>query len=254
VQLTRTLARWRSRAHLALLPLAAIALLVVLIAFLERGLPEEFGDLAGLAGSLMRRYGAPASLTLLYLEETGIPSPVPGDVYVAYLGSLTAGSIPGWIGAWLAIIAVVVAGSSNLYLVSRRWGHRLVDHRLAAALHLDRDRLAVAERWMARWGPIAIIFGRHLPGLRIPITVMAGVLEVRYRVFALSVAVSTAIWAGIWLLLAARFGARVAHAFGPRPWLYLVLAALVGLVFAYMLLRIWRSTDSPGKQSRPEKG
>lgn len=243
MQLTRVLASWRRRPHLALLPLAAIALLVVLVAFLERGLPEEFGDLAGLAGTLLRRYGAPASMALLYLEETGIPSPVPGDVYVAYVGSLTAGSIARWVGAWLGLILIVVAGSSNLYLVSRRWGHRLVDHRLAAALHLDRDRLEVAEKWMARWGPVAIIFGRHLPGLRIPITVMAGILEVPYRVFALSVAVSTAVWAGIWLILGARFGARVAHAFGPRPWLYLVLAALAGLVFAYAVLRVWRATD-----------
>lgn len=243
MQLTRSLARWRRRPHLALLPLLAIALVVVAVAYFERELPEEFGELAGLAGVLMHRFGAPASLALLYLEETGIPSPVPGDVYVAYLGSLASGSLLRWIAAWLALIAIVVGGSSNLYLVSRRWGHRLVDHRLAAALHIDRRRLEVAERWMGRWGPIAIIFGRHLPGLRIPITVMAGVLEVRYSVFALSVAVSTAVWAGIWLFLGARFGARVAHVFGPRPWLYLLLAAIVGLLFAYAVLRIWRATD-----------
>lgn len=235
--------RLRLGSHLALLAVIAIALSVVLLAFVERGLPEDLSDLADAVGSLLRHFGAPASLALLYLEETGIPSPLPGDVYVAYLGSLTTGSIPRWIGAWLGIIAAVVAGSSNMFLISRRWGHRLVDHRLAAVLHLDRDRLQVAERWMARWGPLAIIFGRHLPGLRIPITVMAGVLEVRYRVFAPSVAVSTAIWAGIWLLLGARFGASVGYAFGPRPWLYLPAVALFGLLFGYLALRVWLATD-----------
>jgi membrane protein DedA with SNARE-associated domain len=230
------------RRQLALLPLIAIVLVVVVVAAIERDLPEEFSDLASLVAGLLNRFGAPASLTLLYLEESGIPSPLPGDAYVVYLGNTFAGSVPHWIAAWLGVVVIVTAGASNLYLVSRIWGHRLVDHRLASVVHLDRDRLRAAERWMARWGPVAIIFGRHLPGLRIPITVMSGVLEVRYRVFAPSVAISTAIWAGIWFLLAARFGARVSHIVGARPWLYLPVVALAGLLFAYVSLRAWRAT------------
>jgi membrane protein DedA with SNARE-associated domain len=237
----RGAATLRRRPHV-LLPVAAIVLAVVVLAFVESGLPEELSDLVTFASGALRRFGAAASLALLYLEESGVPSPLPGDVYVAYLGTLAAGSVVRSVAAWLGIVAAVTAGSSNLYLVSRRWGHRLVEHRLAAALHVDRDRLLMAERWMARWGPLAIIFGRHLPGLRIPITVMAGVLEVPYRVFAASVAVSTAIWAGVWIVLTARFGARVAGWLGPRPWLSLPVVALGGLLFAYGALRVWRAT------------
>src|SRR5260370_19032957 len=213
----RSAATLRRRPQVALLPAAVIGLIVLLLAVLERGLPEELSELVSLVGVLLRRFGAAASLALLYLEESGLPSALPGDVYVAYLGTLTTGSIVRWLGAWLGIIAVVLAGSSNMYLISRHWGHRLVEHRLAALLHVDRERLAIAERWMDRWGPVAVIVGRHLPGLRIPITVMAGVLKVRYRVFAPSVAGSTALWAGVWLFLGARFGARGTSMFGPRP-------------------------------------
>lgn len=238
----RSAATLRRRPRVALVPALVIVMLVVLLAVLERGLPEELSELVSLIGTLLRRFGAAASLALLYLEESGIPSALPGDVYVAYLGTLTAGSIAAWLGAWFGIIAAVVAGSSNMYLVSRRWGHRLVEHRLAARLHVDRERLAIAERWMNRWGPVAIIFGRHLPGLRIPITVMAGILEVRYRVFAPSVAVSTAIWAGIWLFLGARFGPHVTTMLGPKPWIYLPVVAVGGLLFAYLALRVCRAT------------
>jgi membrane-associated protein len=235
----------RRRPHVVL-PLAAIVLGVLVLAFVESGVPEELSDLVGLAGGALRRFGAAASLAFLYLEESGVPSPLPGDVYVVYLGTAAVGSVARSIAAWLGIVAVVVAGSSNLYLVSRRWGHRLVEHRMAAALHLDRDRLLRAERWMARWGPVAIIFGRHLPGLRIPITVMAGVLEVPYPEFAASVAVSTAIWAGVWIVLTARFGSRVIGWLGPRPWLSLPVVAVGGLLFAYLGLRLWRATDRDG--------
>ena len=235
----------RRRPHVVL-AVAAIVLAIIVLAFVESGLPEELSDLVAFAAGAVRRFGAAASLAFLYLEESGVPSPLPGDVYVVYLGTAAAGSVARSIAAWLGIVAAVVAGSSNLYLVSRRWGHRLVEHRLAAAMHLDSDRLRRAERWMARWGPVAIIFGRHVPGLRIPITVMAGVLEVPYGEFAASVAVSTAIWAGVWIVLTARFGSRVIGWLGPRPWLSLPVAAVGGLVFAYLALRVWRATDGGG--------
>ncbi len=214
--------------------------LLVLLAILEGDLGEEFGELGVAAAVAVTRYGAPASLALLYLEESGVPLPVPGDAMVTYLGGLSAGSWPRWVAAWLAVIAVVVAGSSNLYLVSRRWGQRLVAHRLSHAIHLDRDRLDRVELWFSRWGAFAVIFGRHIPGFRVPITVMAGVFEVKYRVFAPSVAVSTAFWAAFWLWLGARFGGSVAHVLRGNHWLYGVGIGLMLAAVAYIVFRAWR--------------
>jgi membrane protein DedA with SNARE-associated domain len=228
------------RRLLALLPVLGVALVLLVLAFLEGDLPEELTDLGAFVRTALARYGAPVSLGLLYIEESGVPLPVPGDVYVAYLGHLGAGSWLRLGASWLGIIAVVVAGATNLYLVSRRWGSRLLEHRLAALLRLDPARLARVEGWFARWGALAIIFGRHLPGFRIPITVMAGVFRVPYRVFAPSVAVSTGIWAGVWLLLGARFGSTVTSLFSTPRWTSIVVAAAIGLVLAYVLVRAFR--------------
>ncbi len=230
----------RSRRLLALLSVLGVALVLLVVAFLEGDLPEEVIDVVAFARGALTRYGAPLSFGLLYIEESGVPLPVPGDVYVAYLGNISAGSLPKLLVAWLGIIAVVAAGSTNLYLVSRRWGRRLVENRLGTVLRLDRGRLERAEGWFARRGPLAIVFGRHLPGFRIPITVIAGIFRVRYRVFAPSVAVSTAIWAGVWVWLGARFGTAVASALGSQSWTLLAVAAAIVLVLAYVLVRAVR--------------
>ncbi len=221
-------------------PAPLVALLLLVFALLQGDVPDAFADLRELVGGFIDRNGAAAALALLYVEESGVPLPVPGDVYVVYLGS-AAGASTGWLVAgWLAVVAVVVAGSSNLYLVSRRWGPELIEHRLAAVIHLDPERVRRARVWFDRWGPLAIIFGRHIPGFRIPITVVAGTFRVPYRVFAPSVAVSTAVWAAFWILLGARFGHHAADILHANPWIYLVLAGVLGLVIGLFAVRVWR--------------
>jgi membrane protein DedA with SNARE-associated domain len=226
-----------------------IALVLLVVAFLEGDFPEELTDARGLAQFVLGQYGVAGSFCLLYLEESGIPLPVPGDVYVAYLGRQSDGDVAKWIGAWLGIILVVVGGSSNLYLVSQRWGRRLLQHRIARFFHLDPARIAAAEGWFDRWGMVTIIFGRHIPGLRVPITVAAGISRVRYRVFAPSVAISTAVWAGVWLFLGARFGPSIGRFFAVNSWALGIAGAVIIAVIAVVLFRGLRRVSDEGEST-----
>jgi membrane protein DedA with SNARE-associated domain len=198
---------------LALVPVVGLTLLLLVVAVLEGDLPEGYADLRIFVRDFLYRFGVPGSLALLYMEESGVPLPVPGDVYVLYLGHVAAGSLGKTVAAWLGIIAVVVGGSTNMYLIS------------------------------PRWGPLVIVFGRHVPGFRIPITVAAGTFKVRYRVFAPCVAVSTAIWAGVWFWLEARFGRQVGRFINANRWTYIVIAAV--LVFAIVSLIVRAARAKP---------
>jgi membrane protein DedA with SNARE-associated domain len=223
------------------LPIVALALVVLVIALLEGDILDVVADFGGLIGVVLNRFGVPASLILLYVEESGVPIVIPGDVYVAYLGKLATGSAPKLIASWLGIIAVVLAGSSNLYWASRLWGRRLLDHpRVSALLRLDADRLLQAEGWLRRWGVVAIIFGRHVPGLRIPITMVAGTLKVPYTTFVPSVAVSSAAWAAIGLWLGATFGRSIGSFLTGNPVIYLLLVVAIALVVAFAVIQLWR--------------
>jgi membrane protein DedA with SNARE-associated domain len=181
----------------------------LLAALVEGDLPDVLNDGADWVRTSMAHFGHLGAFGLLYLEESGVPLPAPGDVFVMYAGAHVPRSLPFWIAAWLGIVAVVILGSTNLYLVSRHAGRRLVDGRYARLLHLTPQRLAWAEARFNRWGVLAIIFGRHVPGCRVPITVAAGLLRVRFVTFVASVAVSTAIWGGAWLVVGIVFGGRV---------------------------------------------
>lgn len=234
--------RLRSWPTVAAVGLVAVVLLG--LSLLEGDIPDDLTGIGSLVTGLLNRFGAAGSFALLYIEESGVPLPVPGDVYVAYLGKLNASSFPNLVLAWLGIIAVVVGGSTNLYLIARRWGPALLRHRfIHDVLGVDETRLETVRRWSKRWGALAIIFGRHVPGFRIPVTVLAATTGVPYRIFAPSVAISTAVWAGIGLWLGATFGQSIGTLLTRYPWIYLVGLGLVIVAVAFTVVRLWRVAD-----------
>lgn len=235
---------WLATLVVAVLLVLAVTVVVVLdVDVLGAG-----QGLMSLTHRVLVRFGPIGALLLLYIEESGIPVPVPGDVYVGYLGHL-ADSPLKWFLAWLGIIAAVLLGSTNLYLISRRWGRGLVRGRVGVLIHLSPRRLATAERWFSRWGALAIIFGRHIPGFRVPITVAVGIFGVPYRTVVFGVTVSTAVWAGFWLWVGAHFGARIGHFLGGHRWAYLVVGLVILALIAAAIIRMIRAEEpSPAEE------
>jgi membrane protein DedA with SNARE-associated domain len=222
----------------------AVLLGLLLIALVEGDIPEALTEIAAAVRRRVTGLGPAASFLVLYLEESGLPSPLPGDIFVLYLGQAGAGRPLTLFLYWLGVIATVVLGATNLYLLSRHYGHRLLEGRLGRLIHVTPERLDKAEAWFGRYGALTIIFGRHVPGLRIPITVAAGLLRVPYRVFVPSVAVSTAIWAGVWIVLGARYGSRLARFLELHRATYLLGVAAVLVVIGIFLIRRWRARRS----------
>jgi membrane protein DedA with SNARE-associated domain len=218
-----------------------VAAAVVLSAILQGDVPDV--PRLHFLRPFFHRYSYLASYALLYIEESGIPLPAPGDVFVMYVGAHIPRNLFSWIVAWLGLIGVVVLGATNLFFISRKFGRSLAEGRFAHAVHLSPERLEKAQRWFEKYGVIAIIFGRHIPGFRVPITVAAGVLKVKYSVFAASVAVSTAIWAGIVLIIGINYGPRMGGFLQAHRQLYWLWAAIV---LAMIVVIIFRTRRHPG--------
>lgn len=232
-------------ATLVTILLATIALAFVLV----EGWNDAVADTANVARQLVNRYSVPVTFVNLYVEESGLPVPLPSDVLVANLGRQFAGRPGVLVALWAALVATVVTGSSNLYLVSRKWGPAIVRSRLGFVLHLTPERLERSERWFRRWGPLAILIGRHVIGLHVPLTAAAGTLRMPFATYLLSVAVTTAPWAAVLLWLGTAFGARLVHLLGGHPWasLLLPLGLLVALsTWVVQLLRARRARDRAG--------
>ena len=232
--------------------LAAVAVLIVL-ALLYGDLPEIWRFGGRMLGQFYRNNSYLPGFAALYIEESGVPLPAPGDVFVMFVGIHVPHHLAAWVAAWLGLILAVVLGATNLFLISRKYGRQLAESSVAEYFHLSHERLMRAERWFQRYGVLAIIFGRHIPGFRIPITVAAGIFEVPYRVFAPSVAVSTAIWAGVVLIIGINFGPHLAELLRAHAFLYAAWGAIVvGLVLSIFIRQQIRRRGLPvEKAERP---
>jgi membrane protein DedA with SNARE-associated domain len=237
--------RWRIFGGIGLL----IAVLVVMWLLVEHDAATEAPQIDQTIADLLRRDGYLVGFVLIYIEESGIPLFIPGDAFLLYVGHRLPHNFPVLFAAWLGFTLAVTLGATNLYLLARRYGRRLLEHRIARFLELTPERLNRAEVWFGRWGPWTLIFGRHIPGFRVPLTVAAGILKLHYSIFAISVAVSSAAWAGVFLLLGVLFGESLERSIRSSPLLYGGVAG--GIVVVIVAVAVIRARRQREKEPHP---
>ncbi len=183
----------------------------------------------------------------IYLEESGIPLPVPSEVSIGYLGQRLRGNPLALVASWLGLTLLIMLGSTNLFAASRRFGPRLIAGRLGTALHLTPSGVERAQRWFQRWGPLAIGASRYVPGLRWGMAVACGTLGVTYRSFWLSTAISAAIWSGVLLTLGVTVGDAVGRVIAEHAWIgvLLPLPAAAAVTTGLVRLVLQRRSSAP---------
>lgn len=147
-----------------------------------------------------QRYGILFSLVLV--EEAGVPIPIPGDTLVMIAGGAAHKTLAYDIIIISLSSLAVFLGSSILYVISRRGGRALL-LRYGKYVRLHPTRVERVEGWFQRHGVTAIILGRLIPGLRIPTTLMAGLSNVSYRVYAPTSALAAVIWSLFYFVVGA---------------------------------------------------
>lgn len=177
----------------------------------------------------------------IYLEESGVPMPVPSEISIAYIAHVLHPNPAGLIIAWVGLTVLIVFGSTNLFLLSRRFGPRFLHGRVGQAVHLTPDRIVRATRWFHRWGPLAIVIARFVPGLRWAMAVTCGTLGVSLRTYWISSALAAAIWSGLLLTIGATVGDAVAQVLVSYPWLLVLLPIPALSVVAISTIRLFYS-------------
>lgn len=122
---------------------------------------------------------------------------VPSSALFLAIGS-AQGALGGSVwGLWASAAVGAMLGDCVTYAAGRRFKHRAQQ---MWPLSRHPDRIAKGYALFERWGVLAVFAGKFLGFMRPIIPVIAGVLEMPFLLFLLANAVSSALWAGAFLL------------------------------------------------------
>lgn len=143
---------------------------------------------------------------MLFIEEAGFPIPI-ADGIIIYTGYLISRGHISFTVALIGLLFADLAGVSLLYYLSSRYGQKLIV-RFGKYMHLSEKKLFKVEQKYRKYGPLFIIFGRHIPGFRVPTTVFSGMSEVTYPTFIASTFISIIWWIPLYLAIGQNLGAK----------------------------------------------
>jgi membrane protein DedA with SNARE-associated domain len=157
------------------------------VARLEHGLKEAVARVQ----PVLNRYGYPAVFLTILVEGVGIPAPGQTLLIAAALTAAEGSLGIVWVLIWAGMAAVL--GNSLGYLLGR-WGGR----RLLARFRVRGDHLARLEERFRRYGGSLVLVARFFDGLRQLNGIVAGMLEMPWRVFTGFNVLGALLWTGVW--------------------------------------------------------
>jgi membrane protein DedA with SNARE-associated domain len=201
---------------------------------------QAWARMSELLLGLVDRYDDQAIFLLVFLEESGVPLPLPGDLIMMLAGYRVAQGKMSLVWALFLLESATVLGASILYWLAARGGRPLL-YRYGRYIHCDRAKLDRAEAWMQRRGVVAIVLGRIIPGLRIPTALAAGAFGMPYPRFLPALALGAFLYIGFFVLLGLWVGPQAIEALAwPRLSLRAVASVLVFIGLGAFLVMMYR--------------
>ena len=182
---------------------------------------------------------------LLMLAENVFP-PIPSEVVMPWAGFtasqgklslagvIAAGSLGSFAGAMLWYLLARWIGKERLIRWVQRHGWWLT---------LSERDIERTDAWFDRWGGIAVLLCRMIPGIRTLISVPAGLSGMGLSKFSVYTAIGTVLWTALLATIGWWLGDNYQSVAGPLGW---VSTIVVCTLLAWWLFRL--ATHAARKQ------
>lgn len=148
-----------------------------------------------------------ALLLLLFVEEMGVPLPIPGDLILLYAGYRVSTGQLNFLEILVFSTLGVVIGSSILFFLFRIAGRPFIK-KYGKYFFLPQERFIKLDKWFDAKGDSAVLIGRFIPGLRVFLSGIAGLSDLKYTHFLAQIVVASLIWTGLFTVLGYYLGEK----------------------------------------------
>jgi len=189
-------------------------------------------------------YGYLAIFSLVFLQEIGIPNPVPNELILLFSGYLASIGTLDFTLIFLTVVAADFLGTTLLFFVFYFFGKVILEKK-PRWIPIHKEHIERLSNFISKkdwWG---IYLGRLIPYLRGYASVAAGFLQLKPKIFLTMVLLSAITWSGGYVIAGKTMGPywqTVADQIGGMSRLiYIILGALFVFYFGRQLLK-WRKT------------
>ena len=141
---------------------------------------------------------------LMAIESSFIPFPSEVVVPPAAYKAAATGELNVWLVLFFSTLGAMIGAFINYYLalwLGKPIVYKFANSRLGHMCLLDEQKVVRAEQFFVRYGVIATLVGRLVPGVRQLISVPAGLARMNIAKFAIYTAIGAGLWNGVLVAL-----------------------------------------------------
>ena len=187
---------------------------------------------------LLARYGLVLVFANVLAEQFGLPIPAVPTLLVT--GAMVAGGHFSATSAFVVAFAAARIADWSWYVAGRYYGPRIIG--LLGCLSLSPETcLRQSKRHYRRWGWLALVFAKFIPGIAVLMPPLAGAMGVSWPTYLAFSSLGTAMWAGSAIGLGVVFHREIYRLLIVMNELgSIAIAALGALLVGYVATRWWR--------------
>lgn len=200
----------------------------------------------------MEDYGYWALFLTMVAENMNIP--IPSEVVLGFAGYLVHRGIFTYTLACVVGVAAGLVGSLLSYAIGY-YGGRPFLQKYKHLFFLSQSKLSSADDWFARYGGIAVLTGRLLPGIRTFISLPAGMARYPLKPFIWYTVIGTIPWTMLLVWLGFQLGEHWEDLLTYDMELFIgsVIVAALAYVYYYYLRKRRSQNSENSNRSHDDK-
>lgn len=179
------------------------------------------------------KFGYPAIFALVFLQEVGVPDPVPNELVLMFSGYLSFKGILHLPEIIIIALLADFAGTSILYTLFYFFGKFLIKHK-PKWIPISHEMINKMSSRVENGGVTTIYMGRLTPFLRGYASVIPGLLRVKPQKFLPIALISSITWAGFYLSVGRLLGPYWSHVSGYLKY------ALIAILLIFITIGVIR--------------
>lgn len=161
--------------------------------------------------------------------------PYPGDSIIVFQGYLSSTGVFNPYALLLTSLFATYVSSIFLYYISYKHGRRIINNKFISK-YFDTKKVEKLEIWFTKYGSLAIILNKFIPGVGSLTLIAAGIFKLPYLPAFISIGIATFIHNSFLFYVGRIAGNNIeAIKYTAKEYQYYIIIALliIGLAYSY---------------------